>query len=166
MAASKNDIEELNGESLIEPEPTLSAQQASPTIALGELDSSHFIEGIIPLPAREHRKGNCIILYLPAILEPIQLWNQTPITLGRSDKHLNLYPTVDLSEHSAALLGVSRLHAEISYEDSGYYVRDLDSKNGTWVNQKKLLLNEKIQLANHDTLRLAHFMIQVSLYQN
>ena len=142
MAESKDDIEELDDEFLIESEPTLSAQQATLTIALGELESSHFIEGIIPPYPRERREGHCIILYLPAILEPIQLWNQTLITLGRSDKHLNLYPMVDLSEHHAALLGVSRIHAEIIYEDSNYYVRDLGSKNGTWVNKTKLISNE------------------------
>ena len=167
MAESENDIEKLDEESPIELEIAVSPQQVSTTILLGELDSDQFIEQLIPLAPQERRKGHCIILYLPAILEPIQLWNQTLITVGRNDKHLNLlYPTVDLSEHHAALLGVSRLHAEISYEDSGYYVKDLGSKNGTWVNKKKLLLNEKIQLANYDTLRLAHLMIQVSLYQN
>jgi len=66
---------------------------------------------------------------------------------------------VDLSEHHAALLGVSRIHAEIIYEDSNYYVRNLGSKNGTWVNKTKLISNEKIKLSNHDTLRLAHFTI-------
>lgn len=118
------------------------------------------------IPDHKRHRGHCIILYLPAILDPIQLWNQSLITLGRKDNYLNLYPTVDLSDHHAALLGVSRLHAEITYENSNYYVRDLNSKNGTWVNKNRLIADEKIQLVNQDTLRLAHFMIQVSAYQN
>jgi len=68
MAESKDDIEELDDEFLIESEPTLSAQQATLTIALDELESSHFIEGIIPPTPHERREGHCIILYLPAIL--------------------------------------------------------------------------------------------------
>ena len=57
------------------------------------------------------------------------------------------------------------MHAEITYDNSNYYVRDLNSQNGTWVNQSKLIGDKKIQLINQDSLRLAHFMIQVSMHQ-
>ena len=110
--------------------------------------------------------GYCIILYLPALLKPKQLCNYSVITLGRHDKYLNIQPTVDLSDHNALALGVSRIHAEITYEAPNYYVRDLNSKNGTWVNKTKLIADEKIQLINQDSLRLAHFMIHVISHQN
>ena len=166
MEDPKKDIGMRNAESSIEDKVTSASQDAIVTSLLDELDLSSFPEVVRPDVPNKRGAGHCIILYLPAILDPIQLWNQTLITIGRKDSHQNLHPTVDLSEHNAALLGVSRIHAEITYSDSRYYVRDLDSKNGTWVNKTKLVLNQKLQLANHDTLRLAHFMIQVSSYQN
>lgn len=166
MEDSKKNTGILNVESSIKDEVILASPEAGVTGLLSELDAS-LLTPAIQLPVNKNRRsGHCIILYLPAILKPIQLWNQTRIVIGRNDNHLNPRLTLDLSKHHAALLGVSRIHAEITYSDSRYYVRDLDSKNGTWVNKTKLVLNQKLQLANHDTLRLAHFMIQVSSYQN
>ena len=144
-----------------------SSQDAIETSLLPEVDVSVLKTPLVKVhPEYKRRGGHCIILYLPAILEPIQLWNYAVITLGRYDKNLDLQPMIDLSDHHALLLGVSRIHAEITYEGSNYYVRDLNSKNGTWANTVKLIANEKVQLVNQDTLRLAHFMIQVSVYQN
>ena len=161
-------MEESKKARLIADVVTIASWDASVTNRLpDEVDDSVFTDPLIQtIPNNKRRRGHCIILYLPAILEPIKLWNQTLITLGRNDKHLNQYPTVDLSEHHAALLGVSRIHAEITYENSNYYVQDMGSKNGTWVNKIKLILHHKSLLTNNDTLRLGHLMIQVSLYQD
>lgn len=109
----------------------------------------------------EKKIGHCIIFYLAELREPIKLWNRNSIILGRYDRHLSLQPTVDFSRNHGILLGVSRIHAEIIYEDGQYYVRDLQSSNGTWVNKKRLVQEEKVQLVNHDTLRLGHLMLQI-----
>lgn len=159
-------MKESKKESLIEDNTTFSSRDAIVTKYLPELDASVLTPLMKSIPNNKRRSGHCIIFYLPAILEPIQLWNYTVITLGRYNNHLNLHPTIDLSNHHGSLLGVSRLHAEITFEDSDYYVRDLNSRNGTWVNKTKLMADEKIKLGNQDTLRLAHLMIQVSSYQN
>lgn len=149
-----------------EKEPTL--ENPKITSRLSDLDSKlpQLLEPIVDTIPNRRRGGHCIILYLPAIRDPIQIWSQTLITIGRKDKHLNLDPTVDLSDHNASLLGVSRMHVEISYENSNYYVIDKGSKNGTWVNKTKVSSIKKSLLSNHDTLRLGHFMIHVSTYQS
>jgi hypothetical protein len=142
-----------------------STQQISITSLVDELDPHSLTEALMTLVPQERRTGHCIILYLPEMREPIELWNQSNITIGRFDNQLNYRPTVDLSEHHAAQLGVSRLHAEISYENAAYWVQDLESKNGTWVNKTKLLGRQKVQLTHRDTLRMGHFMIQVGSCQ-
>jgi hypothetical protein len=148
-----------------EAESVSSTQQISISSVLRELEASSQTESIMALVPQERRTGHCITLHLPGVREPIQLWNQNQIILGRFDSTLNYRPTVDLSEHHAAQLGVSRLHAEISYEKAAYWVQDLESKNGTWVNNTKLLVGQKMPISHRDSLRIGHFMIQVGSCQ-
>ena len=73
-------------------------------------------------------------------LEPpdeVPLAPEQPVILGRGDMC-----TVRLS-HSK----VSRLHCRISYDNGFYAVEDLDSKNGTWVNNRRI---HKAILFHHD----------------
>lgn len=114
------------------------------------------------IPEQQHSiEGPCIMLYLPDGTEPLELWNIAVATLGRADTYNKTQPTIDLNAHHASLLGVSRLHAQIFYRDGHYYVKDLGSTNGTWVNNIKLQGSEEIRLANGDSLRLGHLMMQV-----
>lgn len=45
-------------------------------------------------------------------------------------------------------------HGEILREDGSFYYRDLDSKNGSFLNRKKCKSNQKIRLSNQDLLQL------------
>jgi hypothetical protein len=63
-------------------------------------------------------------------------------------------PTVDLGPYSGSTLGVSRQHAVIATSSKGYTLQDLNSTNGTWVNDHKLESNETVSLASGD---LIHF---------
>ena len=51
--------------------------------------------------------------------------------------------------------GVSRLHACIREEEGHYYLSDLNSTNGTSVNERKLKVNETTELFDGDKLRFA-----------
>lgn len=64
-----------------------------------------------------------------------------PITFGKMQGRV----TVVLEDRS-----VSRLHARIEAGEKGLYVRDLNSRNGTCVNGKKLLPNEAEPLREGD----------------
>ncbi|MBN1257892.1 MAG: protein kinase [Planctomycetes bacterium] len=44
---------------------------------------------------------------------------------------------------------ISREHAEISFHDGGYYLRDLDSANGTFVNNKRLTKEKLLNPGNN-----------------
>lgn len=50
---------------------------------------------------------------------------------------------------------VSRLHARINKSEGVYYIEDLNSRNGTWVNGKLLHYMEKIALRNGDVIAFA-----------
>ena len=50
---------------------------------------------------------------------------------------------------------VSRVHAEIYIEKDTYYIVDLNSRNGTYLNGEKILSNTRYQLKNNDILTFA-----------
>lgn len=50
---------------------------------------------------------------------------------------------------------VSRCHAAISHQPSdGFYITDLSSSNGTWVNRRRLQAMERRKLCDGDLLRI------------
>ncbi|MFI3236502.1 MAG: DUF6382 domain-containing protein [Lachnospiraceae bacterium] len=55
------------------------------------------------------------------------------------------------------LEGISRIHAEISIIDGAYFIMDLNSKNGTWVNKNQLLPKEKKELNRGDVVGFANY---------
>lgn len=80
-----------------------------------------------------------------------QTLDQTEWTIGRAD-------TCDLVLTGE---GVSRTHAKIQFLDSEYYLTDEQSTNGTFVNGKKLLPNQRHQLQAEDTLQMGKTTLYV-----
>ena len=58
---------------------------------------------------------------------------------------------------------VSNFHCEFGYND-GFYVRDLDSSFGTYVNQERLEYEEKRQLKDKDIVTLVEAVDGVVIY--
>jgi pSer/pThr/pTyr-binding forkhead associated (FHA) protein len=101
--------------------------------------------------------------YLPGRSNPIIINGNKTITIGRRDPKRRINPTLDLTEDNGAKLGVSRLHAEINYVNGRYYVRDLDSANGTWVNESKLAPQQPFPIDSGDQVRLGQIAIVVHI---
>lgn len=57
---------------------------------------------------------------------------------------------------------ISRNHAQLSVLNGQLYVKDLESSNGTFINDDRIAANESKQLAAEDTLGFASFIFQVS----
>lgn len=51
---------------------------------------------------------------------------------------------------------VGKIHAEVIREAEGYFLMDCNSRNGTYVNEKRLLPNTRSPLANNDIVRFAN----------
>lgn len=66
----------------------------------------------------------------------------------------------DLVLPSAA---VSRVHASIEQRAGSWYLKDLNSRNGTWVNDQELYGEEEKELINGDQVRFADLVYQVEL---
>lgn len=48
---------------------------------------------------------------------------------------------------------VSRIHAKIEKEDDKYYIKDLNSTNGTYVNQTEIYPDKRLQIQKGDIIR-------------
>ena len=75
-----------------------------------------------------------------------------PITFGRSVSQ-NFQSHIDLSRNNAADNGVSRLHARLLYENRTFYIEDMNSVNGTYLNGDPLEPGLKTPLRNADEVR-------------
>lgn len=85
------------------------------------------------------------------------------IRLGRYSPSLQV--ELDLTELGAVGMGVSRLHAILTYErlDEGIYLTDLNSTNGTFVNGFKLPAKTAVQVHDGDELCLGRLKFRVGI---
>ena len=83
----------------------------------------------------------------------IQLVGKAEYLLGREDATSAYVPDIDLAPYGAEQSGVSRRHAKIVAQ-GGYFLEDLNSVNGSFVNRQKLLPGQRMPLNNGDEIRL------------
>jgi len=58
---------------------------------------------------------------------------------------------------------VSRMHCKIVFENNSYYVIDLGSANGTFLNSKKLINGQPAIIKNKDILKIANSEFKISI---
>lgn len=78
-----------------------------------------------------------------------------PFVIGRDDTG------VGLTVHTK---GVSRIHAEVCEGSGGYVIRDLDSKNGTTLNEQELVPYESYPLSDGDMIGIVSYKIVFRSY--
>lgn len=89
--------------------------------------------------------------------KPIAIRLEKEFYLGRRTEDNDL--VVDLIPFGAFQLGVSRLHAIIRTNETGYEIIDNDSTNGTWLNKQRLVPNQVYPLPNGSQVRLAQMRL-------
>ena len=65
--------------------------------------------------------------------DPIITAVNEELIVGRADNVTDYVPEIDLTPHGAYRLGLSRRHAVILRENDRLLVKDLNSRNGTFV---------------------------------
>lgn len=93
-------------------------------------------------------------------------WRLKALTEALGDLTLTVTDSLSIGRGSDndVVLGskaVSRNHAVLSVLDTELYVKDLDSSNGTFVNNKRIEANKTVQLNADDKLGFASFEFQV-----
>jgi hypothetical protein len=84
--------------------------------------------------------------------------------IGRWDPSLKSHPEIDLSDEDIDAK-VSRLHARIIRKPEGYYIEDIGSRNGTFLNREfRLVQGIEYSLKDNDEVIIGHifFKFQIS----
>lgn len=90
--------------------------------------------------------------------KPLFVHHAPRITLGRMLEKAD-ESSVSFPEEEAVELGVSRRHAQIVCEDGRYYLVDLHSTNGTWLNRQKLVPEVRYPLHSEDIVTLGRLRL-------
>jgi len=87
--------------------------------------------------------------------QPITMQAKRTFILGRVSTEVKTHePLIDLTELDALELGVSRVHAMIRRTKDGYQIIDLESSNGTWLENQRLIPRQPYPLDSGDRIRL------------
>jgi hypothetical protein len=127
------------------------------------------------LPTLTHGKNvlpdtaSVVLQFLPSgVCEIVAL--KTPLLLGRAVQtnppNETEHPLFDLSEFQAHHHGVSRRHCLLERRDERLLVTDLGSTNGTYLNEKRLLPQNPLQIAHGDRLILGTLHLIVYYVEN
>ncbi|GAB4573842.1 MAG: hypothetical protein Kow0077_17510 [Anaerolineae bacterium] len=100
-----------------------------------------------------------VALFVSGMERPILLGEFTEILLGREGSGEGEPPILD--PELALKSGVSRNHATISFADGVYTIKDLGSKNGTYLNGKPMLAQVPYILQSGDQIRLGALTIYI-----
>lgn len=91
-------------------------------------------------------------------------WIDVPVLhVGRTDRSANVFPDIDLESDGGQNAGVSRRHVRISRQPDGYYLEDLGSINGSFLNRRRLSPGVPTELKDGDEVRLGNIVLRIVL---
>lgn len=99
-------------------------------------------------------------VYVAGIREPVAQAEQDEFYLGRKDE-TETELLIDLTPYDATGKGVSRRHAVVRRGSDGYEITDLNSTNGTWMNDQRLVPDQAYSIASGVPIRLGHLFIYI-----
>ncbi len=83
------------------------------------------------------------------------------IVLGRSEAGGDFVPDLDLAPFDGQNAGVSRRHAALVQSNDRLHLIDLDSANGTFVNNRRVPPDQPIRLKDEDSVRLGSLILLI-----
>ena len=86
---------------------------------------------------------------------------RTELIIGRA--HKGTVPDIDLAPYGGSKAGVSRQHSRLLYKDSQWYVEDLGSTNGTFVNGGKISPQKLVPFKDGDLIRCGQIELELKL---
>lgn len=102
-----------------------------------------------------------LIIFIDGVDIPLVVRPQAETVIGRQDRD-GTAPSVDLTRYAASDRGVSRRHAMLKRMGKTLLIIDLESSNGTFLNEQRLTPNlDSYVLHSGDTLRLGHLVMHL-----
>lgn len=90
----------------------------------------------------------------------------TSALFGRNDRLAGLLVDIDLTSEDGQTRGVSRRHARIRFVNDRYLIEDLESLNGTFLNQRKLVPFVPEVLHDGDEVRFGSLSFSIVLKES
>jgi serine/threonine protein kinase len=87
---------------------------------------------------------------------------ENPFNIGRRSLSRQIFPHLDLTYNDPAAY-VSRQHARIVADAGGYFLEDLGSANGTFLNDRRLPSGVPTRLRNGDRVRIGKVQLNFML---
>jgi hypothetical protein len=92
----------------------------------------------------------------------VQLPAMPELLLGRLDAAHGIFPDLDLTTDGGLEMGVSRRHAKIAQRGGEFFVEDVGSANGTFLNNKRLTPYLPYPLQEGDEIQVGQLRIRIS----
>ncbi len=96
-------------------------------------------------------QGSNVSLPIPA--------GKSVVTIGREDPVSNIFPEIDLAPHGGLEQGVGRRHARLVLQGNQVCLEDMNSVNGTSLNQQRLAPGQPAPLKDGDELHLGNLAL-------
>ena len=77
----------------------------------------------------------------------------TPMVFGRQDAEENFRPEIDLIPYGGFAGGISRRHASMTLINRRLHLMDMNSANGTYINDERLPPRKPVELRDGDKIR-------------
>ncbi len=85
--------------------------------------------------------------------------DKTTLLIGCRDQANNIFPDVDLTPLGGQASGASRRHARLQYSNGQWTITDLESVNGTFVNETRLAPNVPTLLGGGAQVRFGKIVV-------
>lgn len=92
-------------------------------------------------------------LVLSAVTEPVLIFGKKRVVINKASFLIGRSPSLnDFAVPEALTMG--RVHAEIQCDDQMYYIMDLNTKNGTYINGKRIESQKRYKLHSEDRIEM------------
>lgn len=85
--------------------------------------------------------------------KPLIIHDVTAVVIGRGDDPPGVR-FVNLAHYGDLVMGISRQHARVTYDEGKFWLEDMHSTNGSWLNRKRLVSGVPYPLAPNDNIWL------------
>jgi ribosomal protein L37E len=106
-------------------------------------------------------KTSILLIFVRGTAQPFTSMVERETVLGRITPDSAMQPDIDFAPADAENLGVSRLHASVVREQDTLVIKDMNSKNHTYVNGQRLHPQEVRVLHDGDEIRLGRLPMKV-----
>lgn len=108
--------------------------------------------------------GHVVVkLDIENVPEPLVLRIEKEAVIGRRDPNTNTGPVVDLATQGAYQMGVSRRHAVLRIQNKRLELTDLGSRNGTFVNGRRLTPHQSIHVVDGDEIQFGKISLKLGI---